>query len=100
MGKDANDTGPMHEEVSCHRLIERIKELVKDGNAKAVRVRTDDGKIFLEVPLTPAAITGGVVVVAAPWLAVLTAIAALVARVRVEVVPHAPSDKQDSTQMK
>ena len=90
----------MHEEVPCHRLIELIKELSKDGNAKAVRVRTDDGKIFLEIPLTPAAITGGVVVVAAPWIAVLTAIAALVARIRVEVVPNVPSDKEDSPSMK
>ena len=100
MGNDANDTGKMHEEVPCHRLIERIKELIRDGNAKAVRVRTDDGKIFLEIPLTPAAITGGVVVVAAPWIAVLTAIAALVARIRVELIPNVPSDKEDSPSMK
>jgi len=100
MPKDANDTGSTHEQVPCHRLIERIKELIKDGNAKAVRVRTDDGKIFLEIPLTPAAITGGVVVLAAPWIAVLTAIAALVAHVRVEVVPKAPVDKPDASSMK
>jgi hypothetical protein len=100
MGKDADDTGSTHEEVQCHRLIERIKELIKDGNARAVRVRTDDGKIFLEIPLTPAAITGGVVVLAAPWIAVLAAIAALVARVRVEVVRDQPSDNRDSTSMK
>jgi|SoiMethySBSTD1v2_1073268.scaffolds.fasta_scaffold852750_2 uncharacterized protein DUF4342 len=101
MSKDANNTtGSMHEEVSCHRLIERIKELIKDGNAKAVRVRTDDGKIFLEIPLTPAAITGGVVTLAAPWLAVLTAIAALVVRVHIEVVPHARTDKREPTSTK
>jgi hypothetical protein len=96
MSKDANNTtGSMHEEVSCHRLIERIKELIKDGNARAVRVRSDDGKIFLEIPLTPAAIAGGVVALAAPWIAVLTAIAALVARVHVEVVPHPPPDNRE-----
>ena len=100
MAKDANDTASTHEEVPCHRLIERIKELIKDGNAKAVRVRTDDGKIFLEIPLTPAAITGGVVVLAASWVAVLAAIAALVARVHVEVVRDAPSGNRDSTQPK
>ena len=101
MSKDANNSsGSMQEEVSCHHLIERIKELIKDGNAKAVRVRTDDGKIFLEIPLTPAAITGGVVALAAPWLAVLTAIAALVVRVHIEVVPHAPTDKKEPTSTK
>lgn len=100
MAKDADDAGSTHEEVPCHRLVERIKELIKDGNAKAVRVKTDDDKIFLEIPLTPAAITGGVVVVAAPWIAVLTAIAALVAHVRVEVVPRVGADKADPSSMK
>jgi hypothetical protein len=51
-----------------------------------LRVTTDDGKVFLEIPLTPAAITGGVVVLAAPWLAVLAAIAGLAAHIKVEVV--------------
>ena len=92
--EDSHDAGPPHEEVPGHRLIERIKELIADGNAKAVRVRTDDGKIFLEIPLTPAAITGGVVAVTAPWVAVLAAIAALVGRLRLEVVPHINPDKQ------
>jgi hypothetical protein len=100
MTKGANDTGSMHEEVPCHGLLKRIKELIKDGNAKAVRVRTDDGKIFLEIPLTPAAITGGAVVLAAPWVAVLTAIAALFTRVRVEIVPHMSSDKRDTAKTK
>jgi hypothetical protein len=79
-------TGTTREEVRSHQLIERIKQLVEEGNARAVRVTTDDGKIFLEIPLTPAAVAGGVVVLAAPWLAVLAAIAGLVARVKVEVV--------------
>jgi hypothetical protein len=86
--ENSRNAASTHEEVPGHRLVERIKELIADGNAKAVRVRTDDGKIFLEIPLTPAAITGGVVALAAPWIAVLAAIAALVSRLRLEIVPH------------
>ena len=97
---NANDSGSMHEEVPCHGLIDRIKELIREGNARAVRVKSDDGKIFLEIPLTPAAVTGGVVVLAAPWVAVLTGIAALVARVHVEVVPHVSADTGDSARTK
>jgi hypothetical protein len=92
--ENSRNTGPAHEEVPGHRLIERVKELIADGNAKAVRVRTDDGKLFLEIPLTPAAITGGVVALAAPWVAVLAAIAALVGRLRLEIVPHMNTDQQ------
>ena len=91
MSDAANDPG--REEVFSHSLIERIKELIREGNARAVRVKTEDGKIFLEVPLTPAAITGGVVAIAAPWLVLLAAIAGLATRVRLEVVPEKkPSD--------
>jgi hypothetical protein len=89
MAKDAYDNPTTHEEVPGHRLVERIKQLMAEGNARAVRVTTDDGKIFLEIPLTPAAITGGVVMLAAPWLAVLAAVAALVARAKVEVLGDA-----------
>src|SRR5262245_45884822 len=92
--ENPHDAGPIHEDVPGHRLIERIKERIAYGNAKAVRVRTDDGKIFLEIPLTPAAITGGVVALAAPWVAVLAAIAALVGRLRLEVVPRLPPDQR------
>jgi hypothetical protein len=92
MGEDANEAGRKREEAPGHGLIDQIKELIRDGNAKAVRVKTEDGKVFLEVPLTPAAITGGVVVIAAPWLAVLAAIAGLVTRVRLEVVPEKRSE--------
>ena len=88
MGADTKDANAKTEKVACHNLLNRIKELIKDGNAEAVRVKTDDGKVFLEIPLTPAALTGGVVVLAAPWVAVLAAIAALVAHVRVEIVPR------------
>jgi hypothetical protein len=89
-------SGAAREDVPSQNLIDRIKQLIEEGNARAVRVTTDDGKIFLEIPLTPAAITGGVVVLAAPWLAVLAAIAGLVARVRVEVVrePSQPKGPQ------
>jgi uncharacterized protein DUF4342 len=83
-----------HEEVPGSNLIERIKQVVGDGNARAVRVRTDDGKIFLEIPLTATAVTGGVVVLAAPWLAILAALAALVARVKVEIVPASDDDRR------
>lgn len=92
--ESSHEAGSTHEEVPGHRLIERIKELIADGNAKAVRIRTDDGKVFVEIPLTPAAITGGVVALAAPWVAVLAAIAALVGRLRLEVVPHVKSDQR------
>jgi hypothetical protein len=80
------------EEIAGIHLVERIKELIAEGNARAIRVRTEDGKIFLEIPLTAGAIGGGVMALAAPWLAILGALAALVTRVKVEIVHEPPNE--------
>ncbi len=73
-------------EVAGGNLIERIKGLIAEGNVREVRVKASGGKVILDMPLTAAAIAGGAVAVAAPWLAILGAIAAMVARVKLEVV--------------
>jgi hypothetical protein len=85
------------EEIAGSHLVERIKELIAEGNARAIRVRTEDGKIFLEIPLTAGAITGGVVALAAPWLVILGALAALVTRVKVEIVHEPPAETPADT---
>ena len=73
-------------EIAGHQLIERIRELVAEGNVLLVRIRTESGQVFLEIPLTAGAIAGGVVVLAAPWLAAIGAIAGLATRVSIEIV--------------
>jgi hypothetical protein len=73
-------------EVAGAELVDRIKELVKAGNVRRVILRTPDNKLLLEIPLTAGAVAGGVVVLVAPVLAALGAMAALLAKVKVEVV--------------
>jgi len=73
-------------EVTGAELIERIKELVNAGNVRRVILRTPDNKLLLEIPLTAGAVAGGVVVLVAPVLAALGAMAALLAKVKVQVV--------------
>ena len=41
---------------------------------------------FLELPLTGGVVGGGVLLLAAPWLAALGALAAIVAKVKIEIV--------------
>lgn len=50
-----------------------------------MKIIVDDGDVFLETPLNIGLVVGGVVVLAAPWLAILGAIAALVTKVRIVV---------------
>lgn len=82
-------------EVAGEELVARIKQLAADSKVKRVRIIEPDGDIALEIPLTYGVIGGGAVVIAAPVLAVLGALAAFVAKVRVEVV-HEVSVEDDA----
>lgn len=84
--KDGRRTFTEEIEVAAKDLISRLDDLIKEGNVRILRVRSEKGDVFLELPLTVGAVTGGVVALTAPWLAVLGAVAGLVARVRIEIV--------------
>ncbi len=72
-------------EVAGNQLVDRVKELAEEGNVRQLKIVADDGDVFLETPLNIGLVVGGVVVLAAPWLAILGAIAALVTKVRIVV---------------
>ena len=77
-------------EVAGNQLVERVQELVKEGNVRKVIIRTPDDEKIVELSLTLGALGAGVALLAAPWLAALGAIAALVARVKIEVGRETP----------
>lgn len=72
-------------EVAGDQLVAKIKELAKEGSVRNLKIIADDGDVFLETPLNIGLMVGGVVVLAAPWLAILGAIAAMVTKVRIVV---------------
>ena len=76
-------------EVAGSQLVERIKELVAEGNVRRLILRTQDDKLIMEIPLTAGAVVGGVVTLFVPLLAALGALAALIARVKVQIVREA-----------
>jgi len=73
-------------EVAGSELVERIKAMVAEGNVRELRVKAAGGQVIFETPLTVGVLAGGAVALAAPWLAIIGALAALVARVKLEVV--------------
>lgn len=73
-------------EVAGEDLVGRIKRLAAEGQVKRVRLIEPDGDIILDMPLTIGAIAGGAVVLAAPALALLGAFAAVVTKVKLEIV--------------
>lgn len=84
-------------EIAGHQLIDKIKSLIAEGNVHTLRIRAESGQVFLEIPLTAGAVAGGVVVLTAPWLAAIGAIAGLATRVRIEIV-HNPEENETIAQ--
>jgi len=83
-------------EIAGHQLIEEITRLISEGNVRKLRIRSENDDVVLEVPLTAGAAVGGVVVLAAPWLAILGALAGVLAKVKIEVVRDVDSSDADA----
>ena len=67
--------------VSGSNLVDRVRELLHEGNVTRIIVMDDKGKRLLEIPAT----VGVVGVVLAPWLMALGVVAALVTSCRIVV---------------
>ncbi len=67
--------------VSADNLIEKVKELLHEGNVTRIIVKDEKGKIMLEIPAT----IGLIGTVLAPWLAALGVITALVTNCKIVV---------------
>lgn len=80
-------------EVAGAELVDRVKKLAAEGRVRRIRITEPDGDLVLEIPLTIGAVAGGALVLAAPLLAALGALAALLTRVRIEVVRDGKADQ-------
>lgn len=77
-------------EVAGGQLVERVKELVSEGNVRRLIVRTPDDRVLIEIPLTAGIAVGGVVTIFAPVLAALGALAALIAHMKIQIIRADP----------
>ena len=67
--------------ISGNNLVDRVRELLHEGNVTRVIVKDEAGKTLLEIPAT----LGVVGAIVAPWLAALGVIAALVTNCKIIV---------------
>ncbi len=67
--------------VSGEELVKKIKEIIKEGNARRIIIKNEDGKSVAEFPLT----VGAVGALVAPILAAVGAIAALLTKCTIVV---------------
>lgn len=79
VGKMANKKEEF--KVSGEDIIEKIKEVIKRGNARRIIIKNEDGESVAEFPLT----IGAVGALVAPILAAVGAIAALLTKCTIVV---------------
>jgi hypothetical protein len=70
--------------VNGNQLVDKVKELIHEGNIRRVRL-LHKGRPLIDVPLTVGVPVAAAAVLAAPVLAALGAIAALVTECTIEV---------------
>ena len=79
--------------VKGEELVEKIRQLLHEGNIRRIIVKDEDGKVYLEIPVT----FGVVGVFLAPTIAALGALAAMVANLKVEVIKKEEPEKPKET---
>ncbi len=70
--------------VSGDMLVQKIKQLIREGNIRRVRLIYKDKPIF-DIPLTVGVPAAAAIIMAAPVLAAIGAFAALVTECTIEV---------------
>jgi hypothetical protein len=70
-------------------LVEKVKSLLHEGNVRRVIIKDDKGHTFMEIPVTVAAVG----VIAAPILAAIGALSALVAKFTIVVERAEPKEE-------
>jgi hypothetical protein len=77
--------------VKGKELLELVKAIFKEGNARRVIIKNADGETYLEIPVT----VGVLGVLFAPILAAIGALAAAAAEFTVEVVRREDTPGKD-----
>ena len=68
--------------VKSEEVIGKVKELMHEGNVRKLIIKDEEGKVYLEIPVT----LGLIGAILAPTLAAVGALAAMVANLKIEVI--------------
>ena len=97
MTEEKKDAKTRFEEfkVEGGEILNKVKEIIHEGNVRRITIKNDKGETLIEIPLT----VGVVGVVLLPVWAALGALAALAANLTIVVeknpVPAAPAEGED-----
>ena len=88
MTQTTTSTEKIH--VKGWHLVEKVKELIHEGNVRRIIIKDADGKTAMEVPVT----VGVVGLFVAPAMAAIGALAALAADYSIEVERGTPESTE------
>ena len=71
--------------VSADEAVKKVKEILDEGNVRRIIIQTDEGKTLIEFPLTIGVAAAAGVLLLAPLLAAVGALAAIVTDLRIVV---------------
>jgi len=82
-------------EVAGNQLVDRVQDIIRQGNVRRLIIRNADDKVLFETSLTLGVGLGGALaLVGGLPLAVIATIAAAVSRVKVEIVREVDDDTE------
>lgn len=86
-----HDSGRTRMRLRGQALVDKVKELVHEGNVRRIIIKNETGHTVIEIPLT----AGVVVAVAAPIVTAVGAIAALANEWHIEIEHQAAPAEDD-----
>lgn len=95
---DEQETRTLIEEIELEGkyLVNRIKELLHEGNIRRLRIKDSKGKYLFEVPLTVGVVAGGVFALTSPVWAAIGALAAAMAKLTIEIEREVEDEDAES----
>ncbi|MFA5033558.1 MAG: DUF4342 domain-containing protein [bacterium] len=73
-------------EINAGELVEQAKKLIAEGNVRRLIIKKANDELLVEIPLNAGVAVGSVLTIFAPILAALGAMAALLAKVKIQIV--------------
>jgi len=82
--------------VNGKELLNKIEDLIKEGNVRKIVIKNAEGKIYMEIPLA----VGVIGAIAAPIVTAIGAITGLIADFTIEIVKKENGDTIEVTEVK
>ena len=81
--------------VNGKELLNKIENIIKEGNIRRIVIKNEEGKPYIEIPLA----VGVIGVLAAPIVTALGAIAGLISNFTIEIIKKEDGDTVEVTEI-